>query len=66
MLNMMEKRRSEGTVYDEGPKKSSSSEGFKEAANMMMSAIKNNDVDSFASSLRSALKFVEYEKEMKD
>ena len=63
MLNMQEKGRRQGMVV-EGSSESSTSKGLKEAANVMLQAIRTNDAEMLAKALKSAISFLEMEGEM--
>lgn len=63
MLNMQEKIRRQGMVVEDS-NESSASKGLKEAANVMLQAVKTNDAGMLAKALKSALSFLEMEGEM--
>lgn len=66
MLNMQQKIRRQGMVVEGSQKESSASQGFKEAANVMLQAIRTNNAEELAKALRSALSFLKMEEEMNE
>lgn len=63
---MQQKIRRQGMVVEDSQKESSASQGFKEAANVMLQAIRTNNAEELAKALRSALSFLKMEEEMNE
>ena len=65
MLNMMEKDRRVGSVVEEEDS-STASEGLKQAMVMLLDCLRSGDASSAAKAFKSALRFCEHEKEIKE